>query len=58
MGGGIFGSASYVPPPISSFSASSSLFGFGSSFPPPLFPAYKAPPIKYTAVSFPYSSKR
>ena len=37
-------------------------YGFGSSSffssAPSMFPAYKPPPIKYTAVSFPYSSKK
>lgn len=40
--------------------ASSAPFGFGgSSFlaPSSVFLSHKAPPIKYTAVSFPYSSK-
>lgn len=47
--------------PSASF-ASSFPLGFGGSFPHssvflPLPAPYKAPAIKYTAVSFPYSSK-
>lgn len=56
---GLFGS--FGSPMIGSLSAASgsSYFGGGSIFgaPPIMAPRYKAPPIKYTAVSFPYSSK-
>lgn len=56
-GGGMAGSGIFAPGPAPGFG-----YGFGSpsvfSSSPFIFPAYKPPPIKYTAVSFPYSSKK
>lgn len=56
FGGGMYGGVGGVGLAPAPFMSSVSMFGggFGGPYIPPV--AYKAPPIKYAPVSFPYSS--